>query len=325
MKSLSDFYETEKEFLNRLDESKEEINFGSPLYQKAEVAEPIVIKDNAAIDLFRFITMFNGHFVPNRKPGIGLCTGDYVLHADKNYITGLLGVAQTNSFVIHIARSYEQTIDARKGFEKIRPIINVKSVPCFESDKITLNAPTASGGSSWIQISSSKIIDSVPTPNNLLFYASHAGKLPIANMSTIGGGLSVEKSITFIVPGGLLQKIQKIVDKHTDLVQIWEEYKFDPKATIEENKKRSFDWNCLINERIKIEAIKEIKKSINNEVLGIQCDISNCPEICRLRPVITEAYAHKSIRTLKDKGITEVLPVYKKFVLDGGDKYYSVD
>lgn len=415
MKKLPDFYANGNQLIKRLDESKNEVKIGSPLYQKAEVAEPIILKDDVALDLYRFITLLNGHFIPNRKPGIGLCTGEYVSHEGKDYIAGLLGVAYSNSLVLHMARNYEHTIEEwekvktetieifkkvsnfvqenspeiftklklednyyrdgvgftsistpsegylkkfegviteytekqqfpeivevcqklvndcknftslGKSFDKMRDIADAKSVPQFKEDKITLNSPAASGGSSWFQTSSSEIIDSVPNTNNLFFYASHAGKLQNMNIMAIGGGSSVEKSITFIVPGDILPKIQEIVDKHSDLIQSWEKYKFNPTDTTEVSEKNSAEWKDLVNEKIKTEAIEIIRESINDEILGIQCDISECPEICYLRPVITETYAKKNTDLLKEKGVVEITPLYDKFLMDGGENYYLMN
>lgn len=414
MKSLSDFYSKQDQLIKRLDESKESMTMSPPLYEKAEVTEPIILSDDVSFDLYRFITLTNSHFIPNRKPGIGLCTGDYLKHDNKDYITGILGVAYSNSFVLHIARNYEQTMeewvkiqnetieifkkvsdfaeenspeifiklkldenyykdhvgwssiptpskeymnkfkelideytrlkkypeiieicqklinDCQKftslgeKFDEIRSLSGAKSVPSFREDKITLNSPSASGGSSWFQLSSSEIIDAVPNENNLFFYAAHSNKLS-HNIVGIGGGKSVDKSITFIVPSGLLQKIQEVVDKYSDLVQSWEEYKFNPMDTVEVSWKKSSEWKNLVNEKIKIEVIEIIKESINEEVIGIQCDISKSPKSCYLRPVITETYARKNIDLMNEKGFLNMTSLYEKFLMDGSDGYYVMD
>jgi|GEM_PF-4438782 len=111
MKTLEKFYIRGNELTKKIDSEKTTLQSMRVVYEETKMGPPLIFQDQIIFDLYLFILLINTHFVPTRRPAIGMCTGDYVDDKDKKYIYGYEDVALTNAISLHLARQYESLMN----------------------------------------------------------------------------------------------------------------------------------------------------------------------------------------------------------------------
>jgi hypothetical protein len=120
MTKLKEFYATSEAYLADLRHTKNSLKDVADPFQTVVVGSPLVIEDAIALRLYEAILLTNTHFVPDRKPAIGMAVGDFIKNTagDKDFITVAVGTIFTNVAFLHMGRNCEVKLVAWDGIEK---------------------------------------------------------------------------------------------------------------------------------------------------------------------------------------------------------------
>ncbi|MFA7285385.1 MAG: hypothetical protein WC011_00855 [Candidatus Paceibacterota bacterium] len=346
-------------------------------FEVAEFGEPLTFPDDVISLMYLIIFCENVHFIPGRKPAIGIAAGDYVEHENKKYMYASSGVMNPNLFTLHLAREFEQLmnnwlevkdeVEARlqknkvalpqlssesspfrnfssnvgfshigtpslafiqalegireklnglikkermedidylistckefcnigESLDRIRNLAGAKSFAFVNTKNggLELSGPSASGGMSWLQSSSSEIIDAVPHKNSLSFFMMHSHKI-FPQVNVIGSGTIPEKSIKFIIPPGIVEQLQSIIDNSESLRDLWKTCEPNFELSDEENKTRFINWAKAVHKTLYTsEVVNIIRSRVHVNVIGIQLDLTEPNQkTVYLRPVTTESF-----------------------------------
>jgi hypothetical protein len=211
-----------------------------------------------------------------------------------------------------------------KEIEQLRNKIGCKGVLGYKNGKLYSTTPAYSGGASWFQLTSNDLYHAVPSHNNLFFFAAHANKLSGLG-SAMGGGLKPEKSISFIIPEGIAENIQKEIDSNENLITLWNQGTMQVLKTDTDKTmcKKANDWFFLVQQQITEIARSLLKEKIHACVLGLQFDISDSSGNAYLRPVITRSYAVANEDLFKELQIETIDAGIEKFFGEVSDGYFE--
>lgn len=343
-------------------------------FEVTEFGKPLTFSDDVISLMYLIIFCENVHFVPGRKPAIGIAAGDYVEHENKKYMCASSGVMSANLFTLHLTRQFEQLMNnwlevkdeveaklqknkealpqlskplsvfsSNVGFsdistpspvfiqaleaiqdelnglikeeiiEDIHYLINTCKEFCHIGESLDrirnlagsksfafvytknggleLSGPSASGGMSWLQSNSSEIIDAAPNKNGLSFFMLHSHKLS-PKFNVIGRGTTPEKSIKFIIPPGIVEQLQSIIDNSKSLIDLWKTCEPNLELSDEENQTRFINWANAVHKTLYTsEVVNIIRSRIHVNVIGIQLDLTEPNQkTVYLRPVTTESF-----------------------------------
>jgi hypothetical protein len=273
-------------FLSRMYEKKmyEWIQLRTDVLEKLQIVNSFLEKE--AIDLLR-LGDYVGFSLVN-TPSSDLLLSIKSLQ-DNNII-------QENKNIFEILKQLEEIIAPFVGiaekFSGFRSLVGSKGFPSYKESFITMNSPSSSGDSSWFLMPYEELDASILEEDNFFFHVGHASKITDSNISFLGGGSRNDRSITLILPKGILFEIQKFLDNlDSELSIFWQEccpLDTDPKDTLFE---KYHKWNektqPLLDEQIEW----LVSKAIKEQVVGTQLDLTeDTGKTIFLRPVISQSY-----------------------------------
>lgn len=198
-----------------------------------------------------------------------------------------------------------------KAMNDIRERTDSKGYPLPSDEYISFNTPAASGGASWFNTSpTDNILHAVPSKNNLSILFIQVGKTGVA--AHFGQGSTPGKFWTILPSLRILKSIQKSVDADAAAVAKW-------RACQDAASEKGFgEWESACYPH-KIAALKqEIPAFIENNVLGLEAEVSREDPLIFVRPIVSKTLLEKSAIP---QGIgIEILPL-EQFLLDVGDGF----
>lgn len=117
-KTLNEFYAIVPKLLGEFMHTKESQDIGNP-FDSVKAGSPLVVKDDIALRFYEALLLSNTHFVPGKKPAIGMAIGNLITgKGEKEFITINSHVMFTNIAYLHMSRIYESRLVAWKAIKE---------------------------------------------------------------------------------------------------------------------------------------------------------------------------------------------------------------
>ncbi len=115
MQNLIDVYKNVDSLVDKLNKSKEKIKGIATPFETVVLGAPFILKDELALGLYETILLAGTHFVPGKKPFVGMNIGgfieaDKVKEKDQMYLSLDGNCMFVNAAFLHMARMYEKKL-----------------------------------------------------------------------------------------------------------------------------------------------------------------------------------------------------------------------